>query len=781
MRNDGELCDVTIIVQSQEFRCHKVVLAAFSRSFQSLFTAISGKPRLSGNLNVRLDNKNLTASAFAHLLDYLYTCRIQLTKENATEVQHAARFLNIKGVAEACTELLQNSETMTGRHTTETGETDALASGSENSTKTPVSTSSDDMVHKKETLQGSATCEVTDKESDMFEAAADSSQHASQSITKVDTESEKLSTCEKVSCTPISNTFVSASTMQGSSLHDSNASGCGNVETTVEAELPILSQWLQTSDVDKKTVINKEAYPSEGIPKEVIEKDLNQLLLEKLETELGGIPTIEDLDEDPIVWDPMGWIQDDPDCLEGERSEVRSKASSGAHCDDDEGFRRKRKLSGEMFPWTKRSKMDVQTASAHTLSDDSSEGCAKKKDPVLYSMLKDTFDVTELETPKMKMPASECSTLPAAGRDQSKNGDCDNVVQTKPQLESKTSTNKALETKIDSSPANLHPFSMSENSLAESRKPRYPLARKDPERYKIPSNPNSRDQQKTFFGDFTAIRDTSQHGDVPLNIPTNTKLRGVCEKNGTGAVPYSQNAQLRTVHNPAIVDRPRSVLSSFGKRVVARDLFSTKPSVPQLQNLQFKTVHHPSIFTGSGERVVSQDSHNPTVPHSQNLQYKTVHNPGIVDKLRSVSPSFGDNVVAQDLCVSKPTVSHSQNMQFKTVHNPEIVDKPRSVFLPFGERVVARDLFSTMPSVPQSQNLQFKTAHDPSIVDQPGSIFTGYQGRVITQDIQISNPTMPRLQNLQYKTVHNPELLEHGPIRGDVAIQSKVLNFIRVR
>ncbi|KAI8494276.1 hypothetical protein Bbelb_280360 [Branchiostoma belcheri] len=737
MRNDGELCDVTIIVQSQEFRCHNF--------------SVRPPPGLP-----------------------VHTCRIRLTKENATEVQHAAKFLNIEGVAEACaellqnsgtiaghhdhtteaseksdalasgsenstktpvtcgtnsnsadkflnikgvaetcTKLLQNSETMAGCHTTESEETGALGSGSGNSSKTPVtsvSTSSDDMVHKKETLQGSTTCEVTHEEDDMIKAV-DRSQHASQHVANIDTESEKNSTHEKASCTPLSKTFVSKNTMQGSPLDDSNASDCGNVETKDEAELPILSQWLQTSDVDEKTAINKELYPSEDSPKElnVSEEDLNQLLLEKLETELGGIPTIEDLDEDPIVWDPMGWIQDDPDCLEGERSEVRSKASSGAHCDDDEGFRRKRKLSGEMFPGTKRSKMDVQTASAHMLSDDSSEGCAKKKDPVLYSMLKDTFDVTELQTPKMKMPASECSTLP--GRDQSRNGDYDNVVQTNHQLESKTSTNKALETKIDSSPANLHPFSMSENSLAESRKPCYPLARKDPERYKIPSNPNSTDQQKTFFGDFTAIRDTSQHGDVPLNIPTNMKLRGVCdEENGTGAVPYSQNAQLRTVHNPEIVDKPRSVFLPFGERVVARDLFSTEPSVPQLQNLQFKTVHHPSIFTGSGERVVSQDLHNPTMPYSQNLQYKTVHNPGIVDKPRSVSPSFGDNVVAQDLCVSKPTVSHSQNMQFKTVHNPGNMDKQRSVLLSFGERVVARDLFSNKPTVPQSQNLQFKTA-----------------------------------------------------------------------
>ncbi|XP_078670732.1 uncharacterized protein LOC144910919 isoform X1 [Branchiostoma floridae x Branchiostoma belcheri] len=640
----------------------------------------------------------------------------------STNSNSADKFLNINGVAEACTELLQNSETMAGRHTTESEETGALASGPENSRKTHVTINIDDAVHKKESSQGSASSEVTGK-GDMFEAAAHSSQHASQHVAKADTVREKKSTCEKASCTPVSKNFMSKSTMQGSSLDNSNASDCGNVETKDEAELPILSQWLQTSDVDKKTVINKEAYPSEGIPKEVIEKDLNQLLLEKLETELGGIPTIEDLDEDPIIWDPMGWIQDDPNFRECERSEVISKASSGADCDDDEGFRQKRKLSGEMFPGTKRSKMEVQTASAHTLSDDSSEDCTKRKDPVLYSMLKDKFDVTELQPPKFqsvhdkqrKLQASECSTT-LSGRDQLRNADCGNVVQ---QLVSKTSKNKDLEAKTDSSPANFHPFSMSENSLAEGRKPSYPLLTKDLERYRIPSNTNSTDQQKTFFGDFTAIRDTSQHGDVPLNIPTNTKLRGVCEKNGTGAVPYSQNAQLRTVHNPEIVDKPRSVLSSFGKRIVARDLFSTMPSVPQSQNLQFKTAHDPSIvdqpgsiFTGYQGRVITQDIHisNPTMPRSQNLQYKTVHNPVNVNKLRSVSPSFGERVITQDVCVSKPTVSHSQNMQFKTVHHPGNMDKQRSVLLSFGERVVARDLFSNKPTVPQSQNLQFKAA-----------------------------------------------------------------------
>ncbi|XP_066275873.1 uncharacterized protein [Branchiostoma lanceolatum] len=768
MRNHGELCDATIIVEDHQFRCHKVVLAAFSSYFQSLFSSLSGKG-VNGTVNVRVEDKRLKASAFAHLLDYLYTGRIRVTKESAVDLLHAAncKFFNIKEVKEACADLLRNSGTMAGNRTVpensgnvtvvqisgtlarnctilqnsatkagnstvpenavtaarnrtlvqnsgtmagnctvlqnsetkarnrivvqnsgtkaryrtvlqnsgkivgnrtvvqftgtkarnravvqnsgtmgyrtvpensgtssgnhtvlqnsetmagnptllqnpetlaghrivpensetkaghhtelqnsgrvaknrtvpenlgtmvenhtelqnlgtmagnrtiEAEETDAVVSGYDTFTKRTVSNNNSDVVHGKYSIHGGATCKITDEQCGIYEAAH-SSHSTPPQVAQVDKERVKVSACENP-CASLSNTFVSKC-MQDAALDDGNVSDNGKVKIKDEVEPMKFNPWLQTHDLEKKEA-NAEIYPSEGNPNEANakEEDLNQVLLEELEMELGGIPTIEDLDEDPIVWHPLSSIEDESDCLEGESSEVRSTANSGADCDEKlgEGGRRKRKWSEEMFQGVKRSKRDIQAAAAHT-TDDSAQA-SPKNGPLIYTHFyssppKDKSDVTGLipihlgvndgqwKLPKRNMPGSGTSTH-------------------KPMTE-----NRAPGTIQYPSPANSYPLPMSEKPLAEGITPCDSLVRTDPERLKMLSNPF------TLFRDFAATQDTSQQQEsVPVNKQTDIK-RAVKH------VPFLPKTQFKTASHPSIVDERRSVLMSFGDRVVARDL-----------------------------------------------------------------------------------------------------------------------------------------------------------------------------------------------------------------
>ncbi|CAH1256758.1 ZBTB44 [Branchiostoma lanceolatum] len=733
MRNHGELCDATIIVEDHQFRCHKVVLAAFSSYFQSLFSSLSGKG-VNGTVNVRVEDKRLKASAFAHLLDYLYTGRIRVTKENAADLLHAAncKFFNIKEVQEACSDLLRNSGTMAGNRTVpensgttagnltvvqisgtlarnctilqnsatkagyrtvpenavtaarnrtvvqnsgtkagyrtvlqnsgkivgnrtvvqftrtvarnravgqnsgtmgyrtvqgnagtspgnhtvlqnsetmagnpallqnprtlaghctvpensetkaghhtelqnsgrvaknrtvpenlgtmvenhtelqnlgtmagnrtiEAEETDALVSGYDTLTKRTVSNNNSGVVHGKYSIHSGATCKITDEQCGIHEAAH-SSRSTPLQVAQVDKKHVKVSACENP-CTALIKTFVSKS-VQDASSNDNNVSDNGKVKIKEEVEPMKFNPWLQTHDLEKKEA-DAEIYPSEGNPNEAIakEEDLNQVLLEELEMELGGIPTIEDLDEDPIVWHPLSSIEDESDCPEGERSEVRSTANSGADCDEKlgEGGRRKRKLSEEMFQGMKRSKRDMQAAAAHTT--DGSVQVSPKNGPLIYTHFyssppKDKSDVTGLTPVHLGVSDGQSTHKPMA-------------------------ENRDPETLQNPSPAQFYPLVMSEKPLAESITPCDSLVRADPERLTVLSNPIM------LFGDFAGTQDTSQQQEsVPVNKPTNIKRE-------VKHVPFLPKTQFKTASHPSIVDERRSVLMSFGDRVVARDL-----------------------------------------------------------------------------------------------------------------------------------------------------------------------------------------------------------------
>ncbi|GCB60831.1 hypothetical protein scyTo_0004006 [Scyliorhinus torazame] len=100
-RNYGYLCDVIIIVDGQEFRTHRSVLAACSHYFKKLFT-----------LGAIVDQQNVyeidfvTAEALSALLEFAYTATLTISTSNVNEILNAARLLEIQCVSNVCHDLL---------------------------------------------------------------------------------------------------------------------------------------------------------------------------------------------------------------------------------------------------------------------------------------------------------------------------------------------------------------------------------------------------------------------------------------------------------------------------------------------------------------------------------------------------------------------------------------------------------------------------------------------------------------------------------------------------
>ncbi|XP_019615871.1 PREDICTED: zinc finger and BTB domain-containing protein 3-like [Branchiostoma belcheri] len=89
MRDQDQLCDMTIRVGTREFRCHQAVLAASSAHFRSVF--IQGAlsfPKI-------LDLTFTSADVFSIILDFVYTASLKCPANVLPQVLQAAKVLEI--------------------------------------------------------------------------------------------------------------------------------------------------------------------------------------------------------------------------------------------------------------------------------------------------------------------------------------------------------------------------------------------------------------------------------------------------------------------------------------------------------------------------------------------------------------------------------------------------------------------------------------------------------------------------------------------------------------
>ncbi|KAM4808954.1 zinc finger and BTB domain-containing protein 7A [Rhinophrynus dorsalis] len=100
-RQRGELCDVLLLCQGQNFPAHRSVLAACSRYFCQLFTSGPAVDRLT---IYQLDF--ITAESLSALLDFAYTATLTLSAGNVGEIMDASLLLDISSVRDVCADLM---------------------------------------------------------------------------------------------------------------------------------------------------------------------------------------------------------------------------------------------------------------------------------------------------------------------------------------------------------------------------------------------------------------------------------------------------------------------------------------------------------------------------------------------------------------------------------------------------------------------------------------------------------------------------------------------------
>nr|XP_033505184.1 transcription regulator protein BACH2 [Epinephelus lanceolatus] len=100
-RKQDILCDVTVLVEGKEFRGHRSVLAACSEYF---LQALVGQAE--NGLVVSLPEE-VTARGFAPLLQFAYTAKLLLSRENIQEVIRCAEFLRMHNLEDSCFRFLE--------------------------------------------------------------------------------------------------------------------------------------------------------------------------------------------------------------------------------------------------------------------------------------------------------------------------------------------------------------------------------------------------------------------------------------------------------------------------------------------------------------------------------------------------------------------------------------------------------------------------------------------------------------------------------------------------
>lgn len=101
LQKTDSLCDVTVVVNEDEIRAHKLVLASSSPYFRAMFT--SG---LNEAMQDRIVMREIEFSALRDIIHFFYTGEIEVTEENVYLVMEIADMLQVSAIQAACSHYL---------------------------------------------------------------------------------------------------------------------------------------------------------------------------------------------------------------------------------------------------------------------------------------------------------------------------------------------------------------------------------------------------------------------------------------------------------------------------------------------------------------------------------------------------------------------------------------------------------------------------------------------------------------------------------------------------
>ncbi|XP_072028181.1 kelch-like protein 15 [Amphiura filiformis] len=101
LQENKELCDIVLAVGDKEFHAHKVILAAASAYFRTMF-----KPGFEESNQAKVKLEDANAAIFEILFHHVYTGKLDVTKETIVEVLEMACYLQFTQVCDCCMELI---------------------------------------------------------------------------------------------------------------------------------------------------------------------------------------------------------------------------------------------------------------------------------------------------------------------------------------------------------------------------------------------------------------------------------------------------------------------------------------------------------------------------------------------------------------------------------------------------------------------------------------------------------------------------------------------------
>ena len=102
LRLSKSMYDVILAVDGEEFYCHKCVLASLSTYFNAMFSTELAESKQS---NVSINS--IESHTMKLIVDYAYTCQLDITDNNVQAVLTAANLFDIISLKEACSRYME--------------------------------------------------------------------------------------------------------------------------------------------------------------------------------------------------------------------------------------------------------------------------------------------------------------------------------------------------------------------------------------------------------------------------------------------------------------------------------------------------------------------------------------------------------------------------------------------------------------------------------------------------------------------------------------------------